>query len=285
MKRNLATMDTDMFTPIGRLLQQGMAHGITNDMIFGGLVVGQTALQGKCVAQATQNCVIATRRVTWDGRVFRYSYASGMVEAGRSNKFNVAATTHYAAIITEVGIGSLTCDFDAGEGAASPAANAFVGAHVVIYAAGEGNGPIQQRFVTASSVGDGSGYVTLTFEEPLIRAIDTSDGLAIMKNPYSNVSWDTGEWRGFCGPSGAYHATGSVYVWMQTWGICFIAPGGDGTIGEIAAEQQAVFKADGSIEPHDTNNALTLHQQHAGVLVQNTNTTSATPFLLLQIDR
>ncbi len=29
-----------MFTPIGRLLQQAMAHGITNDMIYGGLEPG-----------------------------------------------------------------------------------------------------------------------------------------------------------------------------------------------------------------------------------------------------
>lgn len=71
-KRNLATMDTDMFTPIGRLLQQGMAHGITNDMIFGGLVTGQTDLQNLYVSQTTQNCLVPTRRVTWQGEVYKY---------------------------------------------------------------------------------------------------------------------------------------------------------------------------------------------------------------------
>ena len=276
----------DVGQMVSRRIADAMKYGITNDMIYGGLESGQDVMQGLNAHAAIQNCKIATRRITWDGRVFRYSYASGAVNAGLSNCFNVAATTHYASILTNVAIGGLTCDFDAGEGAGLPAANAFAGAYVVIYAGGEGNGPVQQRLVVSSSVGDGSGYVTLTFAEPLIRAIDTGDGLAIIKNPYSNVKESTGTQRqGFCGPSGAYHVSGSVYVWTQTWGMCWIAPGGDGVIGDVVGEQQAVFRADGSIEPHDAANATTLHSQHAGVLVQNTSGTSATPFLLLQIDR
>jgi len=283
-RRNLATIDRNTWSPMGRLIQEAMAHGMTNEMIYGGLEAGQTTLQGLHAFSATQNCRIATRRVTWDGRVFRYSYASGAVYAGLSNKFNVAATTHYASVLYTVAINGYTASFDAGEGAGLPAANAFAGAYVVIYAGGEGNGPVQQRLVVSSTLGDGNGYVTLTFAEPLIRQIDAGDGVAVIKNPYSDVVYDVTQRKGFCGPSGAYHVAGSVYVWTQTWGICWIAPGGDGTIGDVVGEQQAVFRHDGSVEPHDTANVITLHQQHAGVLVQDTTGTSATPFLLLQID-
>ena len=77
-RRNLATLDRDIAQMPNRLIQEAMAHGITNDMIYGGLVTGQTAVQAILADPvATQNCLIGTRRVALDGKVYRYSSASG----------------------------------------------------------------------------------------------------------------------------------------------------------------------------------------------------------------
>lgn len=75
-KRDLASMDADMFTPIGRLLQQAMAHGINNTVIHGGLVTGQTAVQSVYAYSTTKNCVLGTTMLEKEtNRGFVYSQA------------------------------------------------------------------------------------------------------------------------------------------------------------------------------------------------------------------
>jgi len=79
-KRNLATMDAFMFTPVGRLLQQAFAHGINCDIIHGGLEVGQTSLQGIYETNVTQNCELGTKlREVSTGREFIYSQAGTVI--------------------------------------------------------------------------------------------------------------------------------------------------------------------------------------------------------------
>jgi len=82
-RQNLATLDRDIGQMIGRPLQEAMAHGITNDIIYGGLMPGQSSLQGLRSVSTEQNCLFGTRRVTWDGDVFRYAHpADESVEGG-----------------------------------------------------------------------------------------------------------------------------------------------------------------------------------------------------------
>jgi len=83
-KRDLANMDGDMFSPIGKLLQQAFAHGIDNDIVQGGLLVGQTELQSVYAQSVTQNCVLGSKLVEKEsGREFHYSRA-GAVALGKA---------------------------------------------------------------------------------------------------------------------------------------------------------------------------------------------------------
>lgn len=78
-KRNLANIDADMFSPIGRLLQQGFAHGLDCDIVQGGLESGQTALQSIYAQAAVQNCAIGSKLVEKEsGREFIYTQAGSV---------------------------------------------------------------------------------------------------------------------------------------------------------------------------------------------------------------
>ena len=83
-KRDLAGIDQDMFSPIGKFLGQAFAHGINSDIVQGGLEVGQTSLQSVYAEQAVQNCALGSKLIEKEsGREFHYSRA-GAVALGKA---------------------------------------------------------------------------------------------------------------------------------------------------------------------------------------------------------
>lgn len=293
-KRNLATMDTDMFTPIGRLLQQGMAHGITNDMVYGGLETGQTSLQGIFAHSSTKNCKIGTRRVGEDGSVYRYGYAASNLDSSAgcwSSDYQALAQwaefpTSYAAGVTEISVTAETgTDGVAFDGVF--ATDVLQGGYIVLFPTGI---QAQTHLIAGNTALAAPGELFIQLAHPTGVTITSGAGSAeAIFSPYRDVVYITGS------PANATRhmiigvpkcsATATYYCWILTWGPTHVTTS-DSTVGNDASNHNVCFaETNGSLTAAETADDRKL--QHAGfVIAQDYNSGSpqqGSPFIMLQI--
>lgn len=292
MRQNLAGIDRNTWSPLGRILQESMAHGITNDMIYGGLLIAQTTIQGLHDESSTQNCIIGTRRVRWDGRVFRYGMASNIVSVRHFGlKFWNQIGDGVAATIGQTqAVGDSTIRITA----AGVDANEFVGGYVTMFST-----PVQTRGILSNTATSG-GVIELTLDEPL-DAIVTSGATwtEILQNPYSNLRLTAGPSGGDAGNDYSSVAgipctittVANYFLWNQTWGPIWINPHGSSLqdAGITGGERKLVFDCEGSITilddvAHGPCGAGGGYQQLAGFIIdRSAGGTSGPPLVMLQI--
>lgn len=294
-RQNLATLDRDIGQMIGRPLQEAMAHGVENDMIYGGLLAGQSAVQGLCVAQAVQNCLVATRRVTWDGRVFRYSLSGNECDTFQANVFKNAIGTgagdvgiDWSALAASAAIGA-TSIVMTNQGGHTIAANALVNGLLIMNSTGgTENNHIQQRRITANTAATLTGTCTISFAEPLVRALTAAVSYAYcMPSPYSDVrkcrlTHETGK-ISFCGYSAGEVATAALYHWEQTWGMISCALYGS-AVGKTQYMRDVVFRYDGLLIHRGASGATGLEAQRAGFIVDHNDADNGATMIMLMID-
>jgi len=277
-RQNLALMDRDIGQMIGRPLQEAMAHGIENDMIYGGLLAGQSAVQGlNALAVTVQNCLVGSRRVTWDGRVYKYSKSIGACYTGR-----LSGTIQDKAINTasqSIAAGSSTLKIDA----QTFAANAFEGGFVIMFGnpgsvPNDANCPV--RRITASSYCNGT-TLELTLDQPLEYSL-TTPYCEVFYSPYIALATLCSAHTSFEGVAGTYVDVAAKFFWEQTWGECWIAPQVASFEGGLHRDCYA--RHDGSIQDlanadatYDTN------KQRVGFIVSYGLTCG--PLVMLQISR
>lgn len=229
----------------------------------------------------TQRYALGTRRVTPDGRVFRYAAAGtngwksgyGAFHAGSlviGEVLHVAATEGDETVVIEQ---------------ASIAADEWAGGLIVM---GHGSAAKTQnrRILSNTASAATTNHVTVTLDGPLSESLLTSDYVEIIKNEYANVDGGSNEFSSVAGVPAAVAVSGE-YGWIQTWGPCWIVPGGSGTPGSTAAERTVYFVGDGSIngdvgfvdpttEPE--------RRQVAGYIIQRDSSGSGgPPFVMLQL--
>jgi hypothetical protein len=289
MKRNLATLDRDVFQGVMRIIQEAFSHGITNDLIFGGLESGQTAVQGIQTAQATKNCAIGSRRVSFDGRVYRYSRASATLNCDLLAQRVTAQHMGYTTIAASVAAGEsqVVVDFGASDGAAGDgvlAANELENGYWLCFPHSENS--INRLITGNTAVSAGGGECTLTLDVPLpVALVLDVDHCEAICSPYWSVKASTtGDVnKSFVGlPMVA--ATVNQYSWLQTWGPCWAAP--QANVGSAAHSTQVVARYDGSIQVHDNTDTSVAGdlQQHVGfVMSRGSGAAQGAPFIMLQI--
>jgi len=291
-KRNLATMDTDMFTPIGRLLQQAMAHGITNDMVYGGLLTGQTSLQGLHVKQTTQNCSIGTRRVTWDGRVFRYGLCGADLTSMKFFVINynplVMTVVQGASAVAAASAGatSLTLSFSSGEigvlGTGAVAANELYGGYISLYNSSSVRD--QRMILTNTVVATDGDEMTITIDDGISAAVE-DDNCEICANPYSDLRSNTDGTSPAMGMP-AIDADADDYFWSQTWGICRVTPDSNQHSGFVDGCHQFCLDQFGVAQRDESYDQTEANMQNVGFCVSRSDAatyTSVAPFVMLQI--
>lgn len=292
-RKNLANLDRDILQAHGRIIQEAFAHGIENDMIFGGLEAGQSVMQGLEVAQTTRNCKIATRRVTWEGKVFRYSLSSLECDTFQANVFvNAIGATgiDWSVLPVSSAIGATSVTMT-NQGVVTIAANELVGGHIVLNSTGGiQNNRIQQRTITANTAATLNGTCVISFAEPLVRALTLNVSYAYcMPSPYNNVAkcrltYETGK-IGFCGYSAGEVNAAALYHWEQTWGLISAALYGN-TLGVTQYYRDCVFRADGLlVERGGTGTSGGLEAQRAGFIVDNNGGNNGATLIMLQLDR
>ncbi len=234
-KRDLAGMDADMFTPIGRVLQQAFAHGLDCNIIHGGLETGQTALQSIYAQAATQNCVLGTKLAEKEtGREFIYSQA-GSVALGKalmtislppvSNYLDELQTAYGWAIGATSGNILITTG-------ATPAANYFKDGWLVV---NKGTGLGQCYPIATSSSHATIIAVTLKSGHSVITAWPAASEVSLVKSAFrativAPVSTLTAP------PAGVpiIAVTEAYYFWAQVKGPCAMTvdTGDTLTVGE-----------------------------------------------------
>jgi hypothetical protein len=219
-----------------------------------------------------------------DDRVFRYALAgTAGVNAGYGAFFYVTTT---------LGLGYEAVHVAADAGAtsiivteASITANKWDGGYVVV---GHNDADTtQNRRIVSNTATDGDTHVTIELDGPLHVALTTSEGVEIIPNIYSDLQTAGGqEYVSVAGVPAVTTTTGK-YFWVQTWGPCWIVPGGAGTPGSTAAERTVYFQGNGTImgdvglvdpttEPE--------RRQVAGFIIQkDTAGSGGPPFIMLQV--
>lgn len=223
---------------------------------------------------------------TRDGRVFYYAKAGATLNPDLgcmpNDEQEVAYTTIAAAAV--LGATSIVIDVGAADGIAGDgviAVNALVNGYVVVFPHSSNS---FVRLITANTVvAGGGGECTLTLLNGIPAALDAGDvdHGELMASPYADVRALATNTTSVLGvPSWA--ATVGQFLWIQTWGVCWIAPQGSVSVGNN--HRQVVFRHDGSIDDHDSADANVAQGQHAGfVLKQARGGGQGAPFVMLQI--
>ncbi len=295
-RRDLAGMDADMFTPIGRLLQQAMAHGITNDMIFGGLETGQTSLQAIHAISATQNCRIGTRRITWDGRVYKYGKAESTLNtAYLCASSNRTQEVGYVAVSTGAAAGEdtiiITVGASDGDGSGNIAVNALKDG-ILCVDMGQ-TGAVYQMHIKSNTVltGDGGGEMTVVVDEPFPLAVTDSMYVEAMMNTNSGlINSGVSSRASYLGLPQRDATSALPFNWILTHGPCWVTPNNSlaaHNLGNADYSNQVVAHPSefgGSVGPHDDAYALTVYQQHVGFVISWAQAgTQGAPFIMLKI--
>lgn len=227
------------------------------------------------------NYAVGDKVVLPDGRVFRY----GKAAAGLDPKLGAQNSKTYLAIgnlAKEAAVGDMTLSFTL-DGTSDDTdyfgtANQMVGAYV---SQPDSTSKLFRRIVQheTGSTGD---IITVTLDAAVPYVIDAGEMCEILPNPYAYLKQSQGTHVAVMGIPTVV-VTSGYYCWVQTWGLCWVAPWAKADFGG-SYDQMAVFTEGGNITDMDSssNNA-----QIAGHIVEKRGSGdwSTPPFIDLQISQ
>lgn len=282
---DLSALDPKIMSVLGAELYNAFKYGIENDMIYGKLLDNGVEQDLEEVS-ATQYYEIGTRRVTKDGRVYRYSKSSGICRSGRGNKFmyKISDGIDWQLLNATSAIGATTITFATGTHAAFTK-DQLVGGLVLISDSewgGTADTNVQNRVIVGNDASLQNAVCTITLDRPLTREVTVSTYAFLMPNPYASIAFNADVVNSIAGVPMTYVSASGKYFWLMTWGKLWLAPQAD-DVGKINSARQVVFRQDGSLAIHDYANALEGMQQHAGFIIDDNTGANGGTFFELQI--
>jgi hypothetical protein len=181
-----------------------------------------TPYLGVFQTETTKRYVFGTRYITWDGRVYRYTYASATVYSYHGAASLADGVVAYTAnpVATAAGAMSVTATL------ASRSEDDLAGGNMVIFDASATNTTYNIGIVgNEATVGS---TTKIYLENPIPVATTTSDYHEVFENPFSEVNCSATPDYGYNWWVGvpAVSVSGTGYnVWIQTWGAAYISPG------------------------------------------------------------
>ena len=228
------------------------------------------------------------RVVLPDGRAFRYAKATNIV------------TSHYQGVKfwAELGDGvgyvlpqqaQAVGDNTLKIAAAGKTLDELRGGYVIVHTHTAYDD--QFRGILGNTVTDSSGNIVLTLDASFTVAITTAFGVETYPNPYDSVRS-----RGAGGPGGDRYSSvagmpavlttvADQYLWLQTWGPCWVNPQGILGYTVTADRRGLLFDFEGSITGQDVQTATTSKMQYAGFIINRESSGNGTgpPLMMLQI--
>jgi hypothetical protein len=222
----------------------------------------------------------------YNGRTYHYARASGTVAPNMAVKPHNHQDVGYSSIQAAAAAGdtSIYVTTDTNDNYAGVAAkNELKGGNVVIFdATGAEYG------FTCGIIGNPAlaayGTLRLDLDTPIPFALTTSDYAEAIASPWYLVALGTGTEiaQGVCSACGvpAVRATTGQYLWVQTWGPCWVSPSVTAGVGDN--NRGVWFQADGSITDQDAS--LGNLGSYAGWVMANDHAAGqGAPFIYLMI--
>jgi hypothetical protein len=249
---------------------------------------GSTAVD-PYLTESAQRFLCGQRCIDDDGRVFKYAYSREVIKPayGAFNLFPVSKHITYAVLpaVTVAGQKKFLVTFPSTCGYANVgfAANELTGGYIVI-----GNNTAtttENRRISDNAVmGATTSTAYVTVDQPLFIAHAVTDGVEAYPNPYKYIgNTSSSSYAAVMGVPTSV-STASKWIWLQTWGPCWVTPGGaDASPGDTASDRTAYFVGDGSVN-FGTSLTVETGYQLAGFCIDTTASgTSAMPLIMLQI--
>lgn len=223
----------------------------------------------------------------YNGKCYYYSYTTAIVKQRQLAETSYHQATAQAVIAANADIYAtqIVLTTASGDGIASDgvfAKDALKGGHVVVFVAGSGGDDDDfTRGIIGNAALAAAGELTIDLDGPIPHALvhDTSVAEAIA-SPYAYIRLGADVARTKVGAPACY-AAAAKWVWVQTWGPCWIAP--QSTVG-VAGLVGIVARHDGSLEPADSTVSSLISNQHLGyTMFPSSTSTQAAPFVYLQI--
>jgi len=237
---------------------------------------------------------LGTRITLEDGRVFAYArcgVAITRLDLGLKNGLPQGVANRAVAAAVAKGLKSVTLTTVSPDGAAATGtivANEFEGGYIQFFpdvASAAVQRPQTRRVI--SNTGGAAGSIVFTFDRALTVALTTDATAEVMASPYRHVLHGSGAHMPVVGMATNF-ATAGQFLWVQTWGVCWLSP--QSTVG-IGGNTGLVFRHDGSLE-EIKNDSATLKvadgtystTQYAGyILAETSSQGQAAPFFMLQL--
>ena len=224
-----------------------------------------------------------------DGRVFRYAKATNIIS---SQNFGLK---FWAELGDGIGYVAPDQGQDIGDTsvhvtAAGITEDELRGGYIIIHTHGLSDD--QFMGIVGNTATDSDGDVTIYLDAPLTVAVLTTHGVEVYPNPYMSVRVKQASHGG---GGDRYSSVAGVpvvkttavdqYLWLQTWGPCWINP--QGAVGATVTVDRRglVFDYEGSITQLDVNIATTAMMQYAGFIINRESVGNGTgpPLVMLQI--
>lgn len=258
------------------------------ELVIDGVIRPGGSPQGTYEGSMTQNYDIGARRVTADGRVFRYGKCRTNFSAMNvgcknwrclvSKKDNICKAALKGASTIEVA----TDDFSVTEGKLLK--DDLRGGYISLYRLTDR----QQRLILGSTAVPVFAGATcmLTLADPLVTAINLGDNCEISHNPYSELDVGSHNYNAVMGMPTRLALT-AEYFWIQTWGPYRVSPEGAGYPTEENQLQYVFGSTGGIITHHEGELYAGYSKQHAGFVINRASggigAENCAPFIMLQI--
>ena len=252
---------------------------------------------GVFTSETTKRYTLGTRFTTWDGRVYKYSYARAAVMPSMGAKSSYAQALGWSALAVTSPAGSW--EVSVTTGATQPgtdnantsifAKDGLEGGYIILFDGGVDVSSCR-GIVANDAVATGGGTLKCYLDMPLNLELTASDVAEIMASPYMNLLQEAAQIGTVaCVPCVA--AGASNYFWGQTWGPVWCKPQATAGLSNGAAVENMhlIFRSDGSVEAHAAAAAVggtgyNYNQQHAGyVLGCGADGAQGAPFFMLQL--
>jgi hypothetical protein len=245
--------------------------------------------QGIDAVSATPNYQVGSRLMI-GARVFHYAKAGGSLipDMGAKVKNPQDVSQEVLGAAATKGDTSLVLTLDNTDG---PSYNGLLpadylkGGYAVVFPAA-GNKAFVRGILsnTAVTVNPGTATFTVTLDAPIPLNLTTSDLAEAMASPYACVAPNTATklQDNLCTSIGVptVPAVSGDYLWIQTWGPCWVAP--HAGLGTGASNRAAYFVGDGALA--DEADATPIEQIAGFVLANDKGGGQGAPFVMLMID-
>lgn len=228
---------------------------------------------------------IGDRVVTPDGRVFRYAKSGAACWTGRGNQFHnsIPATGIDYSLLAEGGIVGATSVKMTNQGVVAQTLDGLRGGMIILKpAAGSTDQTLQFRGVLGNTAGGVADVITIYLDAPLTTLLDTASYGFCMPSPYSDIRYEALTKASHAGVAAANVTAAGMYFWIQTWGLCWIAPQAE--CGTTEYGREVVWRYDGSIQHRGATAILGLYGQLAGFIVDNNTADNGATIINLQVN-